>query len=269
MAHALPIAMLSPTPANRLRIEIAPRTIFLLLGVVAGVWLLGQLATVLSVVIVALVLVGTFDPVVAWLERRGLRRGRALVLVFVVAALALAGVVLLMVPPLIAQLLHLIERRARRRASSSSTRLDGYGWAKPLVAAIQDLPLDDIGARAGGAMIGYSTKLLEIIGYGISTLFLAIYLLADPARAKGLRLRGRAAPPPRQAREDPARAQGHRRRLHARPADHVARDRGVRVRAADRARRRQRAARSRCSPGSPTSSRSSAATSRARRSSSR
>jgi predicted PurR-regulated permease PerM len=35
-------------------------------------------------------------------------------------------------------------------------------------------------------MFGYSTKLFEIVGYGISTLFLAIYLLVDPARAKGL-----------------------------------------------------------------------------------
>jgi predicted PurR-regulated permease PerM len=64
--------------------------------------------------------------------------------------------------------------------------LQGYGWAKPLIAAIEDLPIDHLSARAGAAMIGYSTKLFEIIGYGISTLFLAIYLLADPARAKGL-----------------------------------------------------------------------------------
>ncbi len=35
-------------------------------------------------------------------------------------------------------------------------------------------------------MLGYSTSLFEAIGYGISTLFLAIYLLADPVRSKGL-----------------------------------------------------------------------------------
>lgn len=178
------IVAMDETP-NRLRIEIAPRTIFLVLGVVAGIWLLGQLATVFSVVIIALVLVGTFDPLVAWLERRGLHRGRALVLVFVVAALALAAFVLLMVPPLIAQLLRLIEGAPRAREQIVHD-LRGYGWAKPLIAAIQDLPINNLSARAGAAMIGYSTWLFEIIGYGISTLFLAIYLLADPARAKGL-----------------------------------------------------------------------------------
>jgi predicted PurR-regulated permease PerM len=178
------LAAMSELP-NRLRIEIAPRTIFLVLGVVAGIWLLSQLATVVSVVIIALVLVGTFDPLVAWLERRGLRRGRALVLVFVVAALAFAAFVLLMVPPLIAQLLRLVEGAPRTREQIVGA-LQGYGWAKPLINAIQDLPINHLSTRAGGAMIGYSTSLFELIGYGISTLFLAIYLLADPARAKGL-----------------------------------------------------------------------------------
>ena len=35
-------------------------------------------------------------------------------------------------------------------------------------------------------MLGYSTTLLEAIGYGVSTLFLAIYLLGDPTRSKGI-----------------------------------------------------------------------------------
>jgi len=173
------------TPGSRVSIEIAPKTIFLLLAVVAGIWLLGQLATVLAVLTVALVLVGTFDPIVSWLERRGIRRGRALVLVFVAATLALAAVVLLMVPPLFEQLIQLIDHAPKERERIVHT-LAGYSWTKPLIKAIQDLPLDRLEARSGAAMIGYSTKLLEAIGYGISTLVLAIYLLADPSRSKGL-----------------------------------------------------------------------------------
>ena len=41
------------TTPRSLRIEIAPKTIFLLLGVVAGIWMLGQLTTVFSVLVVA------------------------------------------------------------------------------------------------------------------------------------------------------------------------------------------------------------------------
>jgi predicted PurR-regulated permease PerM len=170
---------------TRLRVEIAPRTIGLILLVVAGIWLFQQLTTVLSVVIVALVLVGTFDPIVGWMERRGLPRGRALVLVFVTAALGLAAVVLLMVPPLVAQFVSLIDDAPRERVRIIAA-LEGYGWAKPVIKALEDLPLEDMGARAGAEMIGYSTRLLVVIGYGISTLFLAIYLLADPVRSKGL-----------------------------------------------------------------------------------
>ncbi len=166
------------------RIEIAPKTIFLVLGIIAGIWMLGRLATVLTVVTVALILVGTFDPVVSWLGRRGLRRGRALVLVFVVAALAMVAAILLMVPPLLAQLLDLIAEAPRDRTRLVKS-LGEYGWAKPLVKAIMDVPLDDIVARAARGMINYSSELLGIVGYGISTLFLAIYLLADPVRSKG------------------------------------------------------------------------------------
>ena len=172
-------------PIVRHRIEIAPRTIGLVLGVVVAIWLLGQLTTVLSVITVALVLVGTFEPIVAWLERKGQRRGRALVLVFLVASLLLIGIVLLMIPPLISQVVRIIEGAPESRKHLLQA-LEGRGWAKPLAAAIQDLPLDHLAASAGAKMIGYSTKLFMAIGYGISTLFLAIYLLADPDRAKAM-----------------------------------------------------------------------------------
>ncbi|HET9620476.1 MAG TPA: AI-2E family transporter [Kofleriaceae bacterium] len=167
-----------------LRIEIAPKTIFLILGVVAGVWLLGQLTTVLTVVTVALILVGTFDPLVGWLEGRGLKRGRALVLVFAVASLALAAVVLLMVPPLVAQLLDVVSDVPKIRERVLGW-LSGYPWAKALTQAVKDIPLDNLATQAGTVAIGYSAHLLSILGYGISTMFLAIYLLVDPVRSKG------------------------------------------------------------------------------------
>ena len=177
--------MATPVAPGTRRIEIAPRTIFVMLGIVAGGWVLGQLRTVRTVLTIALVMVGTFDPLVAWLEKRGFGRGRALVLVFAVAGLALITVLVLMVPPLIAQLLALVDEAPRQRSNLVHT-LQDYSWSKPFVKTLLDLPVDDLGKRATSAMIGYSTDLLEIVGYGISTLFLSIYLLADPVRAKGL-----------------------------------------------------------------------------------
>jgi predicted PurR-regulated permease PerM len=168
---------------QRLRIEIAPRTIFLVLGAVACVWLLGKLADVLAILVSALVLVGTFEPAVAWLGRRGLRRGRALVLTFVLMTLAVVAGVLLMVPPLLAQLLHLAESAPKAREELIGA-LDGYSWARPLVRALDDLPIDNLSQRATTTLVGYSSHLVVLIGYALSAIFLAIYLLADPVRSQ-------------------------------------------------------------------------------------
>jgi predicted PurR-regulated permease PerM len=172
-------------PTQRLRVELAPKTIGLVLAVVATLWMLARLTAVIEVIVVALVLVGTFEPVVAWLEKRGLPRGRALVLVFVICGLAFTGLVLLMVPPLVAQLVDLLGNAPKVRGEIVKT-LQGRHWAQPVIQSLQQLPVEDLGTRAGTALVGYGTKLLEFIGYGLSTLFLAIYLLADPVRSKGI-----------------------------------------------------------------------------------
>lgn len=170
---------------STLRIEIAPRTIIYLLLAVASVWLAFQLATVLTVIVVALVLVGTLDPLVAFLERRGIRRGRALVLVFTVVVLAIAAVLLLTVPPLVQQLLTMLENAPKARDQLIEW-LRHFKWAKPLIQSVKAVPINDLVVRAGNTVLGYSADILTIIGYGISTIFLSIYLLADPVRAKGL-----------------------------------------------------------------------------------
>ena len=168
-----------------LRIEIAPRTILFVLLAIAAVWLAFELATVLTVLIVALVLVGTLDPLVAWFERRGIRRGRALVLVFTVIILAISAVLLLTIPPLVSQLLTMLESLPKVRDSVVDW-LRQYKWAKPLVQAIRAVPINDLVVQGGNRLLGYSQEILMLIGYGISTMFLSIYLLADPVRAKGL-----------------------------------------------------------------------------------
>jgi predicted PurR-regulated permease PerM len=169
----------------RLRIEIAPRTILLLVLVVAGIWIAVQLEIVLIVLTIALVVVGTLDPMVAWFERHGIRRGRALVLIFLAIAALAAGVLLLTVPPLVGQLLHLIEDAPRGRDKLIEW-LRQYKLARPLVQTVRAIPVNDLVVRAGNALVGYSADILTVVGYAISTTFLAIYLLADPIRARGL-----------------------------------------------------------------------------------
>jgi putative heme transporter len=64
--------------------------------------------------------------------------------------------------------------------------LNRYEWAAPLAQAIAKVPIEGVTARAGTLMLSYSEDMLEVVGLGLSTLFLAIYLLAEPVRSKGL-----------------------------------------------------------------------------------
>jgi predicted PurR-regulated permease PerM len=168
-----------------LRIEIAPRTIVLALIAAGLVWAAFRLSTVLVVVTVALVLVGTLDPVVAWLERHGLKRGRALILIFVALSAVVAAVLLLTVPPLVMQLLDMLQHAPERRTSILHW-LDSRKGGEPIAHALRAVPVEDLVTRAGDTLLGYSSRILMLVGYSISTLFLAIYLLADPVRSKGL-----------------------------------------------------------------------------------
>jgi putative heme transporter len=170
---------------RNLRIEIAPRTLLWIVLLVAGAWLFIQLSNVVLVLVVALVLVGTLDPLVAWLERRGWGRGRALAVIFFLMAVVLGAVILVTIPPLVAQLQRIVEDAPAERRKLISF-LNQYRWAAPFVKTIRAVPLDDLVVRAGDRLLGYSGALLGILGYGVTTLFLSVYLLADPTRAKTL-----------------------------------------------------------------------------------
>jgi len=177
--------MMNDEAPRALRIELSPRTLILILLMIAGVWLAIQLWTVFVVLLVALVLVGTFDPLVGWFERRGLGRGRALALIFFATALALAAILLVTIPPLVAQLQHILEDLPQER-SKVIRFLGQYQLGAPFVKTVRAIPLDSIVVKAGDALLGYSGQILTALGYAVTTIFLALYLLAEPQRAQGL-----------------------------------------------------------------------------------
>lgn len=166
-------------------VEISPRTLGYVLLAAAAVWGTFQLANVLIVVTVALILVGTIDPLVAWLERRGFRRGRALAAVFFLLTLALGALLMLMVPAVVSQLFELTTQAPRAR-DKLIVWLSQYESTTSIANSVRALPVDDLMARAGRTIVGYSTTIIAAIGYAVTTMFLAIYLLAEPVRSKGM-----------------------------------------------------------------------------------
>src|SRR5688572_4031872 len=88
-------------------LQIAPKTVWMVLGstlaVVAGVFLFWELRTVISWILLAMLLALALDPIVRRLEARGLRRGWAVLIVFVVLIALIAVAIATVVPMLVDQ----------------------------------------------------------------------------------------------------------------------------------------------------------------------
>jgi len=94
-------------------VTLRPRTVFVVLGVTLFVVLLLALVYVawhvITWVLIAVFLAAALNPAVEFFERRGLKRGWASAVVFFLALVALAGLVYLLVPPLVDQIRRFIE----------------------------------------------------------------------------------------------------------------------------------------------------------------
>src|SRR5438128_420732 len=92
----------------RIRFELAPQTIPAVVLTAAGLWLLIQLWPILLVIVFSLILVGTLNPIVGWLQARPMKRGWAVALVFLFCALLLGLLGLIIIPPLLDQVAQLV-----------------------------------------------------------------------------------------------------------------------------------------------------------------
>ncbi len=174
----------SPRPITR--IEITPRGILYVLLAAAGVWLLVQLWEIVIVLIAALVLVGTLNPVVAALEQRGVRRGWAIALVFVAMLAALVVVAMISIPPLISQLTDLSHRIPELRARLVMKLETTSPMLAPLVRAATPTNSSSFVERAARLLLAWSPRIAEMATLTVTTLFLALYFIADRERTQGL-----------------------------------------------------------------------------------
>jgi predicted PurR-regulated permease PerM len=149
--------------------------VLLLLG---GLWLAAQLSAVIVAVVMALVLVGTLNPICAVLEARGASRTVSVLLVFTAILLGLGLVGFLTVPALISQVRELIEG-----APEVQARLIGGLSRKQVTAGLARLvagfKLQDF-LPSGKQAFEYSSQVANVIGWSLTTLALTFYFLADP-----------------------------------------------------------------------------------------
>jgi predicted PurR-regulated permease PerM len=166
------------------RIEIAPSTVGWILLALGGVWLLGQLRVVVLLVVVALIIAGTFNPLIEGMERRGVKRIWALVLLFLGAVVIAALLLFLTVPPLMAQMVEIM-RAAPGHREALIASLERNSFTLPLAHVVQGAGQGDLAGRIETYLLGYSSRTVMVVGYFATAVVLALYFLADGKRTQG------------------------------------------------------------------------------------
>ncbi len=167
-----------------LRFEISLATMLKFIVVVAGIWLMIQLWPVLLVLILALTIVGTMGPAVRWLELRGIRRQLGIAIVFVLLFVSATLILSLTIPALVTQISALIEQEPVFRE-----RIADYLARSNLTAQLADWLRNlhyEASLRAIGATaLVFSMRIFEMAVYGVSAIFLALYIMIDRDRLRG------------------------------------------------------------------------------------
>ena len=174
----------SPGRTERLRIEPTPKGLLFTVLAVGASWVALRLLPVVLVLVVALILVGTLNPGVEWLERKGWKRGWgigvALAALFVVALLMSA----LTIPSLIEQVTSLVKEEPALRARIADVLAQSPPTA-PLAETLRNVRYEALARQSAGTALEYSTRALETFACLMSAVFLAIYVMIDRDRLRG------------------------------------------------------------------------------------
>lgn len=179
----------APPPSTRVdrgwrRIDITPRTFLWAALVIAACWIVLRLLAVVLVVVVALFLVGTLNPAVNWLERRGVGRVKAIALVFFTLFVAVALLFALTLPTLFEQIQSLAQQEPELRRRLANWLSRAHLTAR-LADSLREVRYDALAKSFLGTALVWSTHAIEIVAYFMSAVFLALYMMIDRDRLRG------------------------------------------------------------------------------------
>jgi predicted PurR-regulated permease PerM len=152
--------------------------------VVASLWLLIRLWPVLLVLIVALLVAGTLSPAVSWLEEKRVRRGYGIAIVFTVFFILALLAIFLTIPTLVSQAMALLEHEPVLRAQLADY-LAGSHLSVPLATWLRNLKPDALRGVIDSMVSAYSLRVFSTVAYGLSALFLGLYIMIDRDRLRG------------------------------------------------------------------------------------
>ncbi len=167
-----------------MRIEPSPGTIIALLLLIAGLWVLNRLLPVVLVVVAALVIVGSISSAVQWLEERRMRRGLGIAIIFTTLLVATVLFITLTIPSLIAQVTSLLDEEPVQRARLANW-LAGSHLTSPLAELLSKVDSGDLARVATSNAVKFSPRIVAILAYILSSVFLAMYIMIDRDRLRG------------------------------------------------------------------------------------
>ena len=147
-------------------------------------WVALRLAPVLLVLVVALMLVGTLNPAVEWLEKKKWQRGWAIGFVFAVMLLGTLTLMAVTIPSLVAQVSALVKQEPELRAHLADLLSKSKATA-PLAQSLRDVHYEALAKASAGAALSYSSRFVELLAYLASAVFLALYTMIDRDRLRG------------------------------------------------------------------------------------
>ncbi len=171
------------------------------LGVGLGLVLIGSvqtLSTILLYVGTALFLSLGLDPIVGWLERRGLKRWLAVLITILGVLAAFAGIILIVLPVIIGQIVQLVQTIQDFAASRTFDQFvdDVTNWILTTFPFVQPEFIDDIYANLldliqnldwasiGGGVLSTGVAILSGFAGAFIVLILTIYFTASTPSLK-------------------------------------------------------------------------------------
>jgi predicted PurR-regulated permease PerM len=176
----------SPTDKKTrvVRFEVSSATMIKLILVVACMWMLIRLWPVFLVLVVALLIVGTMSPAVSWMETRRVKHGLGIAIVFTLFFIVAIFAMTLTIPSLLAQASALIEQEPEFRAHISDY-LAHSNLTAPIAGWLRNVKYEALSSGISAMAFDFSMRIFEITAYGLSAIFLALYIMIDRDRLRG------------------------------------------------------------------------------------
>jgi predicted PurR-regulated permease PerM len=163
------------------RVEVSIKTMLAVVCVAALCFVAIKLWSVIIVIIMAMLFVGTLSPSVRWLERHRIKRTLAVVIVFLGLFIVVVGLSTLTLAPLISQVQAVVahEPELRKRAAEM---LASSHYTEGLSHKLRDIKWDALAANSAMPMLTASSHVIETLAYAASAIFLAAYIILDSDR---------------------------------------------------------------------------------------